>query len=217
MQNQADTKLEARGLECVRGDRRLFADLDLTLARSEMLYLAGANGSGKTSLLRILCGLLLPTKGEVRWQNQPIRQLREDYHRCLVYLGHLNALKDELTSQENLQISASLGGAILRDSQAREALEVFGVAHCADLPAKMLSQGQRRRVALSRLAASMRTPLWILDEPFAALDVRALAQVERLLLEHSAAGGMAVVTTHQEVAVMASAAVRIDLDLVAAV
>lgn len=209
--------LEARAVECIRGDRRLFADLDLVLAPSQLLYLAGANGSGKTSLLRILCGLLTPTRGEVRWENKPIRQLREDYHRCLVYIGHLNALKDELTSQENLRISASLGRAALGETEAREALAVFGVAQCADLPVKMLSQGQRRRVALSRLAVSMRTPLWILDEPFAALDVDALAQVERLLLEHSDVGGMAVVTTHQEVAVVANAAVRIDLDLVSVV
>jgi len=208
--------LEALGVECIRGDRRLFSDLDLVLAPSELLYLAGANGSGKTSLLRILCGLLTPSRGEVRWKGQPIRHLREEYHCSLVYLGHLNALKDELTSRENLQISASLGRPALGKDEAMEALEVFGVAHCADLPIKMLSQGQRRRVALSRLAVSMQTPLWILDEPFAALDARALAQVERLLSEHSIEGGMAVVTTHQEVAIVANAAVRIDLDMVSA-
>lgn len=208
--------LEARNIECIRGHHRLFAGLSFKLAASELLHVAGANGSGKTSLLRILCGLLSPTAGEVCWKGQAIRALREEYHGALVYLGHLNALKDELSALENIQVNSSLGGIELDAASARGALEVFGVAHCAELPAKLLSQGQRRRVALARLAVSAASPLWILDEPFAALDTRAVAQVERLLSAHLERGGMAVVTTHQETAVVARAAVRLDLDACAA-
>jgi len=208
--------LEARQLECTRGDRRLFSDLSFTLSRGQMLRVAGANGSGKTSLLRIMCGLIAPSVGELRWQGRPIRTEREEYSRNLVYVGHLNALKDDLTALENLQVAAALGGMPADSDRILTGLDRFGIAHCAELPAKVLSQGQRRRAALARLALSPTVPLWILDEPFSALDVRAVVELEGLIASHVASGGMVVLTTHQEVQVVAHAILRIDLDLYAA-
>ena len=205
--------LEARRLECTRGERRLFHDLSFTLGRGQLLRVAGANGSGKTSLLRIMCGLLAPSAGELRWHGRSIRAEREEYSRNLVFIGHLNALKDDLTALENLQVAAALGGMPADAGRMRAGLVRFGVAHCAELPAKVLSQGQRRRVALARLALSPAVPLWILDEPFSALDVGAVVELERLLAEHIASGGMVVLTTHQEVQVVAHAVLRVDLDL----
>lgn len=205
--------LEARQLECTRGDRRLFTDLSFKLGRGQLLRVAGANGSGKTSLLRIMCGLVAPSAGEMRWQGRPIRTEREEYSRNLVFIGHLNALKDDLTALENLQVAAALGGRPSDAGRMHAALERFGVAHCAELPAKVLSQGQRRRVALARLALAPAAPLWILDEPFSALDVAAVVELEGLLASHLASGGMVVLTTHQEVQVVAHAVLRVDLDL----
>jgi heme exporter protein A len=208
--------LEARRLECTRGERRLFSELSFTLGRGQLLRVAGANGSGKTSLLRIMCGLLAPSAGELRWRGRPIRAEREEYSRNLVFIGHLNALKDDLTALENLQIAAALGGMPAAAKRVLAGLDRFGVAHCAELPTKILSQGQRRRVALARLALSPAVPLWILDEPFSALDAGAVVELERLLAAHLASGGMVVLTTHQEVQVVAHAVLRVDLDLHAA-
>jgi heme exporter protein A len=208
--------LEARQLECTRGDRRLFSRLSFTLRSGQLLRVAGANGSGKTSLLRIMCGLVAPSAGELLWQGRSIRAEREEYSRNLVFVGHLNALKDDLTALENLQVAAALGGRPADAARMLAALERFGVAHCAELPAKVLSQGQRRRVALARLALAPAGPLWILDEPFSALDVGAVVELERLLASHLASGGMVVLTTHQEVQVVAHAVLRVDLDLHAA-
>jgi heme exporter protein A len=208
--------LEAQRLECTRGERRLFSELSFRIGRGQLLRVAGTNGSGKTSLLRIMCGLLLPTAGELRWRGRPIRAEREEYSRNLVFIGHLNALKDDLTALENLQVAAALGGMSAEPERVLAGLDRFGVAHCAGLPAKVLSQGQRRRVALSRLALSPAAPLWILDEPFSALDVGAVVELERLLTAHLAAGGMVVLTTHQEVQVVAHAVLRVDLDAHAA-
>ena len=208
--------LEARQLECTRGDRRLFSDLNFTLSRGQLLRVAGANGSGKTSLLRIMCGLLAPSSGELRWDGRPINAEREEYSRNLVYIGHLNALKDDLTALENLQVASALAGMPADAARMLAGLDRFGIAHCAELPAKILSQGQRRRAALARLALSPAVPLWILDEPFSALDVRAVVELERLIASHLASGGMVVLTTHQEVQVVAHAVLRVDLDLYAA-
>jgi len=205
--------LEARELECTRGERRLFSGLSFGLGAGQLLRVAGANGSGKTSLLRIMCGLLLPSAGELRWRGRPIRAEREEYSRNLVFIGHLNALKDDLTALENLQVAAALGGMPTDAGRMRAALDRFGVAHCAELPTKILSQGQRRRVTLARLALSPAVPLWILDEPFSALDVGAVVELERLLAAHLASAGMVVLTTHQEVQVVAHAVLRIDLDV----
>jgi len=204
--------LEGRQLECTRGERRLFSDLSFKLDRGQLLRVAGANGSGKTSLLRIMCGLVAPSTGELLWQGRSIRAEREEYSRNLVFIGHLNALKDDLTALENLQVAAALAGLPAGAARMLTGLDRFGIAHCAELPAKVLSQGQRRRVALARLALSDAVPLWILDEPFSALDVGAVVELERLLASHLASGGMVVLTTHQEVEVVAQTVLRVDLD-----
>jgi len=194
--------LEADNLECVRGERSLFAGLSFKLAAGELLYLQGRNGAGKTSLLRMLIGLLPPETGEIRWQGEAIRRRRDDYHAALCYLGHLNAIKEELTPLENLLAGARLAGDTLSDDDAIDALEQVGLAGREDLACKYLSQGQKRRVALARLVVDRR-PLWILDEPFVALDVAAVDWLAGIISAHLQRGGLAVMTTHQAVAIPA--------------
>ena len=203
--------LDATRLACVRGERTLFTDVSFTLAPGTLLRVAGPNGSGKTSLLRIVCGLMAPDEGAVRWNGEDIRRLREEYWRELTYVGHSNALKDELTAVENLEIGAALGGRDIGRDAAWAALTDLGVASCADLPARVLSQGQRRRVALARLALSASAPLWVLDEPFTALDSAAVASVQALVAEHLARGGEVVLTTHHDVPIDVARSARIDL------
>ncbi len=204
--------LQAAHLECVRGDRTLFSDLSFSLNPGELLRVAGTNGSGKTSLLRMLCGLLSPTQGEVRWRGGNIHALREEYWREIIYLGHSSAVKDELTAAENLIVACTLAGLKVGRDQALAALDCFGVAHCAELPAKVLSQGQRRRVSLARLILSDKLPLWILDEPFTALDTAAVDYMQTLIAEHVQRGATVVLTTHQEARIASVAMITIDLD-----
>jgi heme exporter protein A len=203
--------LEVCGLECVRGDHRLFTDLSFSLQGGELLRLRGSNGSGKTSLQRILCGLLEPASGEVLWQGNNIRKQRDEFNADLLYLGHLNGIKSELTGFENLRVSNTLRGETPTDNEIYEALEKIGLAGREDLPTQVLSQGQKRRVALARLLLS-EAALWVLDEPFTALDVDAVAQLGKLIEAHLKKGRMVVYTTHQEVEMRASAVREIDLD-----
>ena len=199
--------LEVSELACRRGGRALFRDLSFALEGGELLRIAGENGSGKTTLLKIVAGLLTPDAGEVRWRGEPIRGLREDYSRHLVYLGHAPAVKDDLTAAENLGIAGALAGIDATSEAVHEALDAYGLpAH--DVPVRKLSQGQRRRVALARLLLSERAPLWLLDEPFAALDVNAARRTEELIAAHVARGGAVAYTTHQE-ANIAAAALRV--------
>jgi heme exporter protein A len=191
--------LEVVNLECIRGDRRLFTGLNFGLEAGELLHLHGHNGSGKTTLLRTICGLITPTDGEVRWQGENVRKLRDDFARELVYIGHKNAIKADLTGTENLRIACQLDGIPVSTKQAWEALEKMGLRGHEDLPVRVLSQGQKKRVALARLLLN-KSPLWILDEPFTALDKAAVDFLQTVIQEHVAAGGMAMLTTHQEVA-----------------
>lgn len=202
--------LNVAELECVRGDRRLFNGMNFSLEAGAMLQVQGPNGSGKTSLLRMLCGLMAPAHGEIRWKGERIRSLGEEYFKYLTYIGHFSAIKDELTAQENLRISAELAGVDVDLEAARDALARMGLAGREHLPAKVLSQGQRRRVALSRLLVCD-TPLWILDEPLTALDKQAVGLIQSLLGEHLRRGGMVVLTTHQELDVTAVSPQRIEL------
>ena len=193
--------LEAAGLECVRQQKKLFSGLGLRLGAGESLRVAGANGSGKTSLLRILCGLLPPDAGEVRWQGERIRSLREEYARQIVYLGHAPAVKDELTPEENLQIASRLSGMAVPAETIKAALERFQVPGSF---VKRLSQGQKRRAALARLCLSGSVPLWLLDEPFTALDVQGIGLLKELIEAHTRRGGMVAFTTHQDPGIAAS-------------
>ncbi|MCK6389565.1 MAG: cytochrome c biogenesis heme-transporting ATPase CcmA [Azonexus sp.] len=194
--------LEADNLECVRGERRLFAGLSFTLEGGELLYLQGRNGAGKTSLLRMLIGLLPPEAGEIRWQGEAIHRQADAFRAELCYLGHLNAIKEELTPLENLLASAHLAGESLSEDDALDALEQVGLAGREDLACKYLSQGQKRRVSLARLVKEQRA-LWVLDEPFVALDVAAVDWLAGLISAHLQRGGLAVMTTHQPVAIPA--------------
>ncbi|MGH8690622.1 MAG: cytochrome c biogenesis heme-transporting ATPase CcmA [Burkholderiales bacterium] len=187
--------LEAADLTCERGGRSLFRNLNFSLKEGERLRIGGANGSGKTSLLRILCGLLAPAQGEVRWKGQPIRALGEEYSRSLVHIGHASGLKDELTAAENLEVSCTLAGLAVGPAGVGEALDRLGVPGAK--PVKELSQGQRRRAALARLALSAQVPLWLLDEPFTALDAAAITLVEALIEQHAGRGGAVAYSTHQ--------------------
>ena len=193
--------LSVSDLECQRGDRRLFSGVGFRLGDGELMYLQGRNGTGKTSLLRLLCGLLPPAGGEISWRGQPIKRLGEDYRRELCFLGHHNAIKEELTPLENLSTSAALAATPLDTEQALDALAQLGLAGREDLPCRYLSQGQKRRVALSRLVFDRR-PLWLLDEPFVALDTAAVELVAGLIGAHLQRGGLAVLTTHQSVEIV---------------
>lgn len=190
--------LETTRLDCVRGERHLFRALSFRLTPGELLSLQGRNGSGKTSLLRMLCGLLPPAGGEIRWRDEPIGRLGEDYRRELCFLGHQNAIKEELTPLENLMASARLADEMLDEGAALDALETLGLAGREDLACRYLSQGQKRRVALARLVNERRA-LWLLDEPFVALDTAAVELVAGLIGAHLQRGGLAVLTTHQAV------------------
>jgi len=203
--------LEVRELECVRGDHRLFAGLNFTLQAGELLHLRGSNGSGKTSLLRTICGLMVPEQGEVLWQGENIRSQRDEYYRNLTYLGHQGAIKGDMTSWENLHLSCQMTGLEVADDQLVDALVEMGLGGREELPTKVLSQGQKRRVALSRLLISD-APLWVLDEPFTALDVRAVALLKDLIAKHLQHAGMVLLTTHQDVDLVAGAMKEINLD-----
>lgn len=192
--------LETVDLECQRGDRLLFTRLALRVEPGVCLHLAGENGAGKTSLLRILCGLLAPTEGSVRWNGEDIRRLREAFWDELAYVGHLNGVKDDLSPAENVRIAAAIAGWAADADSVAHALRAVGLAGFEDQPARTLSQGQRRRIALARLHCAARARLWILDEPFTALDVRGVASLTALIGAHLERGGLCVVTTHQEVA-----------------
>ncbi len=194
--------LEASGLTCERSGRTLFRALSFSLAPGAALRVAGANGSGKTSLLRIVCGLLAPGAGQVRWRGTPIESLREDYARQLVYLGHAPAVKGDLTAAENLSIACLLAGSPVAPAQVRAALARFGLPP-GEVAVKKLSQGQRRRAALARLALAA-VPLWLLDEPFAALDAEGVALLNALFAQQLARGGAIVFTTHQDAGIAAT-------------
>jgi heme exporter protein A len=195
--------LDANDLECVRGTRRLFTGISFRVAPGECLLVQGSNGSGKTSLLRILCGLARPEHGEVRWEGTAIGELGADYHALLAYCGHANALKEDLTPVENLHASAALDGRSPRSDAVREALDAFDAGALHALPVRALSQGQKRRVALARLRLCARR-LWLLDEPLAALDAHAQGVLAAMVDRHLAGGGVAVLTSHQPIGLRAA-------------
>jgi heme exporter protein A len=204
------TILEVNKLGCVRGDRRLFSGLDLAVSPGTFVQLTGPNGSGKTSLLRILCGLLAPAEGQVKWNGTNIRSLGEDYFTSVTYLGHRHGVKDELSAAENLRISNALNGIEVSKERARSVLEQMGLAGRDLLPARLLSEGQRRRVALARLLVCG-TTLWLLDEVMTSLDKGAVALVRSLIENHLSGGGIAIVATHQELELSAPLITRLEL------
>jgi heme exporter protein A len=190
--------LQARQLECTRGSRRLFHDLSFELDAGQALRIGGENGSGKSSLLRMIASLSPVESGDVQWKGERIAALGEDYRRDLLFIGHANGTKDDLTSIENLRYALALAGTRIDEGSLRSMLEEQGLGAAAHLPARLLSQGQRRRAALCRLAFAQDKTLWVLDEPFAALDAASVGRVAAMLAAHVARGGVVVFTTHQD-------------------
>jgi heme exporter protein A len=193
---QPNTELSVHNLACARGDRLLFKGMNFSLKTGELLLVQGGNGQGKTSLLRLLTGLARPEEGEVCWRGEPIKKNRENYHAEMIYLGHANGVKDDLNPVENLRFAEGLQGRAFEGARAISILERLGLGRCLDLPCRVLSFGQRRRVALSALLLAD-AKLWILDEPLTGLDVHAVALMESLIRDHLTSGGMVVATTHQ--------------------
>lgn len=192
-QTQVTPALQLTQLSVSVGQQRLLSQLDCTLPAGELLLVSGSNGSGKTTLLRVLAGLNTQYGGDVCWHGKNIRQHWHDYAPELLYLGHQPAVKSQLTAWENLTWYASLVGA--SSEQIHHALQALGIAHKAHLPCFRLSAGQQRRVVLARLFFSTQ-PLWILDEPFTALDAHGFALIAEKLQQHCAQGGSVVLTTH---------------------
>ena len=186
---------EAQSLECVRDDRLLFNDLSFAVAESEVLQIEGPNGSGKTSLLRILCGLRLAEAGKVLWRGESILSNREDYYANMVYIGHLPCVKGDLTVIENIRSLLDTRSLSLGDIEIEAALDKVGLASYEDVPGKALSSGQRRRILLAFVELSQ-AKLWILDEPLTALDVQGVSLMESMIMEHKQSGGSVVFTTH---------------------
>ncbi len=195
--------LEAQQLATQRGPVTLFTDVDFVLGSGEALVVSGANGSGKTTLLRVTAGLTHASRGSIKWRGNAIAPFDSELRAAVLYIGHATALKDELNAEENLLALASLNAASTPDrAAAREALAAWSLDRQRGLFARVLSQGQRRRVALARLNLARR-PLWVLDEPATAIDAAGVAQLERLIASHLSRGGIAVIATHQDLAIEA--------------
>ena len=203
--------LQAYQLACTRGERQLFNKINFDINGGDAMRVEGTNGSGKTSLLRMLCGLSLPSEGEVRWNGRHVSKVREEFGSQLIYLGHANGVKDDLIAWENVVIASILSGRPVSRDEAYIALEFLGLNQAADLPTRSLSQGQRKRVALARLQFGMNTPLWILDEPFTALDQKTVSNLCSTLDQHLHHGGMVVYTTHQEISLSPRRMLSLDL------
>lgn len=197
------------GLGCIRGGRAVFAGLDFSLIPGGAVVLLGPNGSGKSTLLRVMAGLLKPTAGRLGWDDGDIGADADRHHVRTHYVGHHDAIKPVLSVAENLGFWARLHDPATAAARVAAAMDRFGLAHLAAIPGKMLSAGQKRRANLARLLAAP-SPLWLLDEPTTALDRATIAQLEQVLADHRARGGMAVVSTHQDIALPGAATLHLD-------
>ena len=189
------TLLEAREINCWRGERHILRDVSFAVRAGEFLKLTGPNGVGKTTLIRIVCGLLPPESGTVHWRNRRVSSSNDEFHVEMAYLGHLNSLKADLTARENLRYLAGLRQS-LSDAEIDAALDRVGILSRGDLAARSLSAGQKRRLALARLLLADAS-LWILDEPVTNLDTAGIELVETLITEHVERGGLALSAAHQ--------------------
>jgi len=187
--------LEAHNLAARRGLARLFSGLSFRVGPGEALVVTGANGTGKTTLLRMLAGLSSPAEGEIRWNGTPAAPFDPALRAALAFAGHLPSLKDELSAEENLASLVALAGDAVSSATIRDALDNVALTRQRSLPARVLSQGQRRRIGLARLSLLPR-PLWILDEPVTALDAAGTELLARIVAGHLAKGGLAVAATH---------------------
>ena len=203
--------LEVTNLQCIRGEKELFSGLSFALKNKQLMRVEGQNGTGKTTLLRTLCGLYQADTGEVFWHDIPIKKQAEDYLKDLFFLGHHNAIKADLSALENLGINTALAGNNYSEEVLLQALDDIGLFGSEYKPTAHLSQGQKRRVALAALLLS-KAKLWILDEPFVALDGFAVKLLQDVIAKHVENGGMVIITTHQEVPLTSAEIIRINLD-----
>lgn len=189
--------LELNRVACARGKRMLFSDVSASVAVGQMLRVLGDNGAGKTRLLRMICGLANPAQGAILWHGHPIAALRHQFDANLVYLGHAPTLKEDLSAIENLQASLGPAGKSCSDREASAALAQSGLAEREWLPVRALSKLQRRQIDLARLVLCQASALWVLDEPFTALDATACGWLQQVIAEQLARGGVVVLTSHE--------------------
>ena len=201
--------LQVKSISCTRGYRDLFSDLEFELNPGQVLRVEGKNGSGKTSLLRIMSGLAQPLVGEVSWQGRKIHHAESSYFQDLLFIGHKAGIKFDLTPVENLCMAKQLHGS-KSENGIEEALYQVGLYGFEDIPCARLSAGQKRRVALAQLFLT-RAKCWVLDEPYTSLDVAAVAMLEELFTQHINNGGMLVITSHQPVTLQAGEQYRLVL------
>ena len=205
--------LEVKNLFCERDERILFENFSFQINPAEVVQIVGQNGSGKTSLLRILCGLSDAYSGEIYWQGHAIDEVRDEYYQSMLYVGHLAGVKSVLTPEENLRWMMQLDKGLNKCS-IMDALQQVGLFGFEDVPCHSLSAGQQRRVGLARLYLS-NAPLWILDEPFTALDKKGVQEKEMLIANHVHEGGAVILTTHHDLMVPGKTVRPINLDEVA--
>ncbi|WP_136680246.1 cytochrome c biogenesis heme-transporting ATPase CcmA [Neptunomonas sp. XY-337] len=201
--------LAVTDLFCEREERILFDGLAFSLKQGEVMQIEGRNGSGKTTLLRILSGLSAQYEGSIEWRGESVDNVRDEFLADLLYFGHQPGVKGMLTPQENLRWYCALHPALQR-SKIDEALGIVGLTGYEDVPCHSLSAGQNRRVSLARLYMNQ-APLWILDEPFTAIDKKGVAAMEQLLLDHAQRGGSVILTTHHDLAAQ-QGVVKVNLD-----
>ena len=204
--------LQTADLAGQRGDRALFEGLNLELAPGSVTWLRGRNGRGKTSLLRLLAGLSTPMAGSLHIAGRTLREGGPGWRRQWLYIGHQNALKDDLSASEALRFLAALHGAPCSQPEVEAALRRLGIFNRRHAPVRTLSQGQRRRVALARLVLQRACPLWLLDEPFDALDTEGIAALNGVISQHAAAGGCVLLTSHQALTLHTPVPAVLDLD-----
>jgi heme exporter protein A len=204
--------LSARSLGGQRGERPLFRNLELTLSPGRLVWLRGRNGRGKTSLLRLLAGLATPAAGEVLCDGRPLGELGPAWRQRLLYIAHANALKDDLTVAESLRFLGALHGRAPTGGEIESALALLGIARCTNAPVRTLSQGQRRRASLARLALPQAAMIWLLDEPFDSLDDEGIHALHGLLSAQARRGGSVLMTSHQAILLADPVPEVLDLD-----